>query len=95
MRGRRLARWDGPKHPEHDRLVALIERCGQVWEDSDGWIFFVVGRPMIVTYEENGRPFHYEQPVYVIDDDARLADWHLFETNDRPLEVNPQFTRLA
>lgn len=96
MRTRR-AEWDGPKHPEHDGLVALAERTGQVWEDVDGWIYFIVGSPEITCYEWNGRPFQYRHKVFVINSlGEHQDDWPLFETEDRPLELSELIvTRLA
>ncbi len=95
MRGRRLDCWDEPKHGDHDRLLEFFNRVGQVWEDEDGWIYFIVGAPKVSTYEVSGRPFQYEHVVFVIDSEGNPMDWHLFETNDRPLELSESINRLA
>jgi len=92
----RVAEWNGPKHVEHDGLLALFDRTGQVWEDDDGWIYFVVGSPQVAIFEDDGKPFQYEHKVFVIADDWSIVDnWPLFETNDRPLETVGIIKRLA
>lgn len=94
---KRLKEWDGPKHPEHDGLLFLAERTGQVWEDIEGWIYFIVGSPVVTCYDYNGRPVQYQQKVLVMNSHGELQEnWPLFETNDRPLEMsNLLLTRLA
>lgn len=95
MRGPRLLEWTGPKHPECDGLLTLFDRTGQVWEDDDGWIFFIVGAHRVATYYRDGKPFQYEHKVFVINSQGESAEWPLFETNDRTLEMNDAIHRLA
>ncbi len=95
MRGLRLHHWEGAKHRDHDELMELFNRVGQVWEDEDGWIYFIVGEPKVATYEMDGRPFQYEHAVLVIDSEGNSKDWPLFETNDRPLELTESIDRLG
>lgn len=88
--------WTGPKHPDHDGLLILMDRTGQVWEDSDGWIYFIVGEPKVACFDLDGRPFQYEHKVLVMNHEGELQhDWPLFETNDRPLETNTEIARLS
>ncbi len=96
-RRERLKEWDGPKHPEHDDLLTLAERTGQVWEDLEGWVYFIVGSPVVTCYDFDGRPVQYRHKVYVINSlGIHQDDWPLYETNDRPLEISGlELTRLA
>lgn len=91
---RRVYEYIGPKHPEHDSIVERVRRVGQVWEDDDGWIFFVVGDPVCTAWEENGLPIRFRHGTLTMDERGDIVEWPLEETVDRPLEVTHHM-RLA
>lgn len=66
-----------------------------MWECKDeGFIYFVVGPPEVLTYEEDGKPFQFDHACMVLDESGELIDWPLVETLDRPLEAKVLFRRL-
>jgi hypothetical protein len=85
--------WNSTPHPDSKTIIANLTRIGQVWEDVDGWVFYVIGPPSVAAYEHDGRPFQLNHPVFVISSDGCMIDWALFETVDRPLELKHK--RLA
>ncbi len=90
-----VRRWEGPKHPDYDSGVAKLNRTGQVWEDEDGWVYYIVGAPAVIAYESDGKPFQFKHAIVVVTDDEDLSrEWSLFETTHRPLESKHEFTRL-
>lgn len=91
---RRRETWDGPKHADHDRLVAEHRRSGQVWEDTDGWVFFIVSEPIVTMYEFDGRPFQFKHTTFVVAEDAP-QEWALYETCHRPFEISEIMERIA
>lgn len=76
-------------------MLALFDRQGQVWEDSDGWIYYIVASPRVSTFDLDGKPFQFCHETLVIEGDELRRDWPLYETEDRPLEHNEAITRLA
>lgn len=91
---RRVYDYDGSKQPEHQAAAARVARLGQVWEDEDGWVFFVVGEAKCVVWHEDGGPITFRHGTLTMDEHGNVVDFPLEETIDRPLEVT-HFVRLA
>jgi hypothetical protein len=92
---RRRDTWDGPKHPDHDAVLAEHDRVGQVWEDNDGWVYFIIADPTVSVYEHHGRPFQFKHTTFVVAPDSMTESWPLYETCHRPFEVSEILKRIA
>lgn len=87
--------WSGKPHLMTEEILGSKNRTYQVWEDDRGeLIHFVVGRPEVTAFTEDGRPFQFSHAVHTIDFDGNCVEWPLIETLDRPLETK-NYTRLA
>lgn len=91
----RVGVWYGPKHRDHDATMKEMDRAHQVWEDDDGWTYFVLGPPVVVTYDGEGRPTYFNHPTLTVDHHGEVVDWPFDEHIDRKLEHNERFKRLA
>lgn len=91
---RRRKSWDGPKHADHDRLLEKHNRVGEVWEDDDGWVYFIVSDPTISVFEYEGRPFQFKHTTFVVSPDGP-KELPLYETRERPFELSEILKRIA